>query len=290
MAAGAAHLMEHVAFQYRKEIEKQLGASLPPPPDFDGEDEEIGHLPPEIEVQLSQLAAVAAGRLLQKDQAEAQQQQAQQQAQDPLVQMQQMDLQIKKQLADLKAQEVQMEAQIKQQELQISAAMQQAEQERKAKKDLIDAHTKADEIELKKTELQLMLQIEQSKLAASSARDADRLNLDTSKHATDTTLRYQDMLGRLAAQADTHAANMHKHDTNIAHQKEQEQTRQMHEGGMTTMKHDHERAMQAEDHALQTNQAASDRIHDIDMEDAARRHEVAMARQTAHKSAKKEGE
>ena len=52
---------------------------LPPPPDFDGEDEEIGHLPPEIEVQLSQLAAVAAGRLLQKDQAEAQQQQAQQQ-------------------------------------------------------------------------------------------------------------------------------------------------------------------------------------------------------------------
>ena len=29
-AAAVAHIMEHTAYQYRKEIEKQLGATLPP--------------------------------------------------------------------------------------------------------------------------------------------------------------------------------------------------------------------------------------------------------------------
>ena len=113
MAAASAHVMEHVAMQYRKEIEKQLGATLPPVPQ-DPTEEYM--LPPEIEVQVSQLAAQAAQKLLQKDIAEAQQQQAQQQMQDPLVQMQQKELQIK-----------------------------EADVQRKAKKDMLDAAAKADE-------------------------------------------------------------------------------------------------------------------------------------------------
>jgi hypothetical protein len=156
-AALQAHIMEHVAFQYRREIEKQLGAALPPLPQDDNEEYD---LPPEFEAQLSQLTAAAAARVLQKDTAEMQAQQAQQQAQDPLVQMQMMDLQIK-----------QLQAQTKAQQMQIEAQIQQAEIERKKQKDLMDAAAKADELELRKSEISGRQQL-----------DAARLGVDIEKH------------------------------------------------------------------------------------------------------------
>ena len=85
-AAMMAHINEHIAFQYRVEIEKMLGVSLPPP------DEQ---LPEDIEVELSRVVASAAEKLLEKDQAEAAQEQAQQAAQDPVIQQQQKELEIK---------------------------------------------------------------------------------------------------------------------------------------------------------------------------------------------------
>ena len=85
-AAMMAHINEHIAFQYRVEIEKMLGVSLPPP------DEQ---LPEDIEVELSRVVATAAEKLLEKDQAEAAQQQAQEAAQDPVIQQQQKELEIK---------------------------------------------------------------------------------------------------------------------------------------------------------------------------------------------------
>ena len=94
-AAMEAHIAEHIAFEYRKQIEEQLGVPLPAPDEV---------LPEDVEVELSRLAARAGQQLLQKDQAEAQQEQAQQQQQDPLVQMQQAELQIKQQEAQVKAQ------------------------------------------------------------------------------------------------------------------------------------------------------------------------------------------
>jgi hypothetical protein len=84
--AMAAHITEHVAFQYRREIEKTLGVEMP------NEDQP---LPEDVEVELSRLAKEAAEKLLQKDQAEVAAQQAQQQMQDPVVQMQQQELQLK---------------------------------------------------------------------------------------------------------------------------------------------------------------------------------------------------
>ncbi len=159
-ASIQAHIMEHMAFQYRREIEKQLGAALPPLPQDSNEEYD---LPPELEVQLSQVAAMAAARVLQKDQAEVQAQQAQQQMQDPLVQMQMMDLQIKQMQAQIKAQQVQMEAQIN-----------VAEQQRKEKKDLMDAAAEADRIELEKQRISGQLEI-----------DAARLGVDIEKHKAD---------------------------------------------------------------------------------------------------------
>jgi len=89
-AALQAHIAEHVAFQYRIEIEKMLGVALPP----EGE-----QLPEDVEVQLSRAVADASDKLLAKDAAEAQQQQIQQQMQDPVIQMQQKELELKE--ADL---------------------------------------------------------------------------------------------------------------------------------------------------------------------------------------------
>ena len=94
-AAAMAHIQEHVAFEYRRQIEEQLGVPLP------AMDET---LPEDVEVQVSKLMAEAASKLLQKDQNEMQQQQIQQQQQDPIIQMQQQELAIKQQEAQIKAQ------------------------------------------------------------------------------------------------------------------------------------------------------------------------------------------
>jgi hypothetical protein len=174
MASLQAHIMEHMAFQYRREIEKQLGAALPPLPQ---DDQEEYDLPPEFEAQLSPLVAAAAARVLQKDQAEAQAAQAQQQAQDPLVQMQMMDLQIKELVAKTKAQQVQIDAQIK-----------QAEQQRKQQKDLLDAAAKADELDLRKAETSGRQQLEAARLGvdiqkhkAEQGREGVRLGVEIGK-------------------------------------------------------------------------------------------------------------
>jgi len=109
-AAALAHINEHIAFEYRKQLEEQLGVPLPNPDE---------NLPEDVEVELSRLTAAAAQKLLQKDQAEMQQQQAQQQQQDPIVQMQQQELQLKAQDLQIKAQKTQADIQLDQAKLEL---------------------------------------------------------------------------------------------------------------------------------------------------------------------------
>ena len=90
-SAMAAHITEHVAYQYRKEIQLQLGVEMP------SEDQP---LPEDTEEEISRLAAEAAQKLLGKNQAEMAQQQAEEAAKDPLTVIQQRELQIKE--AELK--------------------------------------------------------------------------------------------------------------------------------------------------------------------------------------------
>lgn len=100
-AALAAHVQEHLAFAYRKQIEEQAGVPLPAPNTDMDEDTELA---------VSRIAAAAAQQLVQKKQAEAQQQQNQQMAQDPIVQMQMQELELKKQDLALKAQKLMIES------------------------------------------------------------------------------------------------------------------------------------------------------------------------------------
>jgi hypothetical protein len=100
-ASMQAHIAEHLAFQYRKQVEEQAGVPLPPP---------NAEMDENTELAVSRLAAQAAQQLLQKNQSEAAQQQAQQMAQDPIIQMQQQELQIKQGELDLKRQKLQIDA------------------------------------------------------------------------------------------------------------------------------------------------------------------------------------
>jgi hypothetical protein len=109
-AALAAHIQEHLAFEYRKQIEEAAGVPYPPP---DAEMDES------TEVQVSRLAAAAAQIVLQKNQAQAAQEQAQQTAQDPIVQMQQQELQIKAAETEIKKQKMAIDAAAKKDQLDI---------------------------------------------------------------------------------------------------------------------------------------------------------------------------
>lgn len=109
-AAMTAHIHEHIAFEYRKQIEEQAGVPYPAP---------NAQMNPATEVQISRLAAAAAQQLLQKNQAEAAQQKNQQTAQDPIVQMQQQELQIKQGELELKKQKLAIDAASKADHLEI---------------------------------------------------------------------------------------------------------------------------------------------------------------------------
>ena len=113
MNAMSAHITEHVAMQYRKEVEKQLGVPLPP------EDEQ---LPDDVEADLSRIVAQAAQKLLGKNQQEAAQQQAQQQMQNPLTQMQMKELELREREVAMKEAESQHQMQLDKAKMELDLA------------------------------------------------------------------------------------------------------------------------------------------------------------------------
>ncbi len=144
MNAMSAHITEHVAMQYRKEIEKQLGVPLPP------EDEQ---LPDDVEADLSRIVAQAAGKLLGKNQQEAAQQQAQQQAQNPLTQIQMKELELRER-----------EVAIKETESQHQIAMDKAKIE-------LDVASKTANIEVQRERIQSEEERERARIGAKMAVD-----------------------------------------------------------------------------------------------------------------------
>tara|TARA_R110000803_G_scaffold7744_2_gene24952 strand:- start:1584 stop:4055 length:2472 start_codon:yes stop_codon:yes gene_type:complete len=111
-AAMMAHVNEHVAFEYRRQIETQLGLPMPT-------EEEGKRMPEELAAQVAQLASQASIRLLQQDKQQAAQQQAQQQQQDPVLQMQMQEIQIKMKKLELDEKKVAADAAAKADQLDI---------------------------------------------------------------------------------------------------------------------------------------------------------------------------
>ena len=153
MASLQAHIAEHLAFAYRKQIEERLGVPLPAPE---------AELPEDIEVQLSRLVADAGRQLMQAHQQQAAQKQAQQIAEDP-------NFQLRKQEVQIKAAKEQREFQ----KAMSDAAIQQAEVMRKAQKDMVDAAVERERLRLDQTEVALDA-IERGQRLEDARRTAER--------------------------------------------------------------------------------------------------------------------
>lgn len=140
-SAMAEHITEHIAFQYRKQVEEQLGVPLP--------DEKV--LPEDVERDLAPVIAQAAQKLLQKNQAEAQQAEAEAQANDPLTQIQERQI-----------------------------ALKEAEFEHKRELDMaklqIDAQNKQDRVEIEQDRIESQERQEGARLGVKIASEQDKAN------------------------------------------------------------------------------------------------------------------
>jgi hypothetical protein len=125
MAAAMAHINEHVALEYRRQVEEEMGILIPQHAD----DDEPIQVPKDVAEQIAIKAAQASQQITQRDQQQAKQAQAQQQMQDPVIQMQMQELQLKQQDLQLKMQKQQIEAANKADQLRIEEARIAAQKE-----------------------------------------------------------------------------------------------------------------------------------------------------------------
>lgn len=148
IAAANAHILEHLAFQYREEIEEQLGVQLPPP----GEP-----LPEDVEYELSRLAAAAAQKVLEKNTAEAQQKEILDKLEDPVIQNEMRALDIKEQEAETRRLKTVAEIDNWKAEhmtdVLITILKEMSETERSTLAAQINAKTHGDEVQLKTAEM-----------------------------------------------------------------------------------------------------------------------------------------
>ena len=160
-----AHVREHLAFVFRRQIEQELGAPLPP----------VGEpLPPNIEKQLSVMIADAADQMMGKKQQQAQAEQMAAQQEDPIVKQRERELGIRE-----------MDVQRKQQ------ADQAKQQLDTAKLDL-DREKAAAGISMDQKELEAKVQLEQQKIVADlekfeATQEADgfKLGVDADRFAAE---------------------------------------------------------------------------------------------------------
>tara|TARA_R100000306_G_C4357097_1_gene133312 strand:- start:423 stop:1244 length:822 start_codon:yes stop_codon:yes gene_type:complete len=149
-----AHIREHLAFIFRRQIEEELGIPLPPA------DEKM---PENVEKSLSKMVADAADQMLGKKKQKAEAQEKAEQQKDPIVQQRERELAIQEQEAQRKQQADAAKQQFEQQKL---AANQQLEQQKLA------ANQQQDAAEL---------ELERQKLASKERIEAAELSLDEQK-------------------------------------------------------------------------------------------------------------
>jgi hypothetical protein len=142
-AAGMAHIQQHLAFEYRKQMEDMMGVPLPT-----GEEENEEGMPRDMEVQISRMAAQASDALLNRNKTEVAAQQAQQAAQDPVIQMQAKELELKQQ-----------------------------EEQRKVQKDQADAAEAAARLEVERERIASQERIAQASLISKQQKDQQELEL-----------------------------------------------------------------------------------------------------------------
>jgi len=156
MAAMQAHIAEHLGFEYKRQMQEQMGIEIP---DYEKDDELT--VPQGMENQIAQAAAQASQILLQQHQMEAKNAQVQEQLQDPVVQMQMQELAIK-----------------------------QAEQQRKAQKDAQDAALKQEQLEIERQRIASQEEIAGANLAMKHLNDKERLEAEQEREGFRAGMQY----------------------------------------------------------------------------------------------------
>jgi hypothetical protein len=148
MASAMAHVQEHLAFQYRQQLEQQLGVPLPPP----GEP-----LPEDVEYELATLTSEAADKLLGLHTTEQAAKAAEAAANDPIVQNEQRALDIKEQANQIKAASIEANQKDKAEERRLKAMLtilkEMSETERSTLAVQIQGRQAADDNLLRRAEL-----------------------------------------------------------------------------------------------------------------------------------------
>jgi len=143
VAAMDAHINEHVAFEYKNQIEQAIGMGIPSFEEENKDDQE--EISKDMELEISRRAAMASQQILQQHMQQAQQQQNQQQMQDPIIQMQMQELQIK-----------------------------QAEVQRKIAKDKLDAAAKDKQLQVEMERINAQKEIAGANMAMKHTADKSR--------------------------------------------------------------------------------------------------------------------
>lgn len=222
-AAAMAHLMEHMAYAYRQQIEESLGTQLPP---------EGQPLPPEIEVQISGLLAVAAPKVLGINKEEQAAKQAEMAQQDPVAQAQLIDSQVKLAQTQIKADELELKKQefghkveesekklaLQKHQIDTQAAVQGANIGATAAAKNADRQLKAVELIQGAEESEKQRQHDSDKQERQHGQEAQKAVFDLGAKALDTVASQRH---DIAKQAHEHASKSEESDKNRMHASEQ---------------------------------------------------------------------
>ena len=170
-AALSAHITEHLGYEYRKQVEQAMGQQVPSYGDSpEDEDSQVG-IPPQLELQISQLAAKASQQLLQQHVQEQTDQQNQQKQQDPIIQLQQQEMQIKQQDLQRKTKKDDMDNAFKQAQLQLQGAKVKEQGEAAGATLAVNLHTKMAELKAKEHDSHIESVIDLHKHHSGQAHD-----------------------------------------------------------------------------------------------------------------------
>ena len=183
-----SHVNDHKADQYMADIQASMGKTLP---------EDTSDLPPDIQNQISVLAAEAV-----------QQQQQQEAAENPKPvdpnEVMMEELQVKKQELELKMQKMQQDMQIEQIKMQNEKEQLQIENQIRIQ----EVSYKQEQLELEK----LKLQLQQEEIRLKSAERMEQLRLQEQKNQLDTQTKTYDSTLK-------YESNKQDEDTRLEHDK-----------------------------------------------------------------------
>jgi len=177
MGALDAHIREHLAFMFRRQIEEELGVPLPPVDQ---------PLPEDIEKRLSTLVADAADKMTGKKQQQQQAQIAAQQQQDPIIQMRQREIGIREADVQRKQQADVAKQQLEQEKLQISMQQEAAELDLERKKLEVSASIDVAELTLEEEELRLKAEADNQKFEASQKLEGMKIGSKIAKESEES--------------------------------------------------------------------------------------------------------